>query len=123
MLKKLEIWIPSLGQEDPLEEETATHSSIPAWKIPRAEEPGGLPSVGLQRVERDWAPEHGYTTSALSTRMYPAFQVHLSDPWSFVWLPQPQSSLLHELVKFHCLFCFTISTYNHFFILSFVFVI
>ena len=53
MLKKLEIWIPSLGHEDPLEEETATHSSIPAWKIPRAEEPGGLPSMGSQRVERD----------------------------------------------------------------------
>ena len=35
-----EIWVPSLGWEDPLEEEVATHSSVPAWKIPRTEESG-----------------------------------------------------------------------------------
>ena len=35
-----EMWVPSLGQEDPLEKEIATHSSILAWKIPRTEEPG-----------------------------------------------------------------------------------
>ena len=38
------------GQEDPLEKEMATHSRILAWEIPWAEEPGGLPSMGLQRV-------------------------------------------------------------------------
>ena len=38
-----ETWVRSLGQEDPLEKEMATHSSIPAWKIPWTEEPGGLP--------------------------------------------------------------------------------
>ena len=37
-----ETWVRSLGQEDPLEKEMATHSSILAWKIPRTEEPGGL---------------------------------------------------------------------------------
>ena len=42
--------VQSLGQEDPLEEGTATHSSILAWKIPRTEEPGGLQSAGSQRV-------------------------------------------------------------------------
>ena len=42
-----------LGQEDPLEEEMATYSSILAWRIPWTEEPGGLQSVGLQRGERD----------------------------------------------------------------------
>ena len=41
------------SQEDPLEKEMATHSSILAWKIPWAEEPGGLQSVGLQRVRHD----------------------------------------------------------------------
>ena len=46
---------PSLGQEDPLEEEMATHSSIIAWKIPWTEEPSGLQSLGLQRVRHDWA--------------------------------------------------------------------
>ena len=40
----------SLGQEDPLEEEMATHSNILAWKIPWTEEPGGLQSMGSQRV-------------------------------------------------------------------------
>ena len=42
--------VPSLGREDPLEKEVATHSSIFAWKIPWTEEPGRLRSMGLQRV-------------------------------------------------------------------------
>ena len=45
----------SLGQEDPLEEEIATHSSILAWRIPWIEEPGRLQSIGSQRVRHDWA--------------------------------------------------------------------
>ena len=45
-----ETWVWSLSQEDPLEEEMATHSSIFAWRIPWTEEPGGLQSLGLQRV-------------------------------------------------------------------------
>ena len=47
-------WVWFLGQEDPLEEEMATLSSILAWKIPWTEEPGGLQSMALQRVEHDW---------------------------------------------------------------------
>ena len=43
-------WVLSLGQEDPLEKEMATHSSTLAWRIPWTEEPGGLQSTGLQRV-------------------------------------------------------------------------
>ena len=49
------MWVPSLGREGPLEEGKATHSSILAWRIPRAEEPGGLQSMGPQRVRQDWA--------------------------------------------------------------------
>ena len=45
-----ETQVLSLGQEDPLEEEMATHSSIPAWRIPWTEEPGGPQPTGLQRV-------------------------------------------------------------------------
>ena len=45
--------VQSLGQEDPLEEGMATHSSILAWKILWTEEPGGLQSMGSQRVEHD----------------------------------------------------------------------
>ena len=45
-----ETQVQSLGQEDPLEKEMATHSSILAWEIPWTEEPGGLQSIGLQRI-------------------------------------------------------------------------
>ena len=45
-----ETWVGSLGREDPLEKEMATLSSTLAWKIPWMEEPGGLQSMGLQRV-------------------------------------------------------------------------
>ena len=48
-----ETWVQSLGQEDPLEKEMATHSSTLAWKIPWTEKPGRLQSVGSQRVGHD----------------------------------------------------------------------
>ena len=47
------MWVQSLGQEEPLEEGMATHSSILAWRIPWTEEPGGLWSMGLQGVGHD----------------------------------------------------------------------
>ena len=50
--------IPSLGQEDPLEEEMASQSSIFAWRIPWTEEPGRLQSMGSQRVRHDLVTEH-----------------------------------------------------------------
>ena len=46
--------VQSLGQEDPLEKGKATHCNILAWRIPWAEEPDGLQSLGLQRVGHDW---------------------------------------------------------------------
>ena len=48
-----ETWVPSPGWEDPLEEEMATPSSIPGWKIPWAEESGGLPSMDSKKVRHD----------------------------------------------------------------------
>ena len=48
-----ETWVRSLGQEDPLEKGMATHSSILVWRIPWAEETGGLKSMGSQRVGHD----------------------------------------------------------------------
>ena len=48
-----ETLVQSLGLEDPLEKGMATHSSILAWRIPGAEEPGGLPSMGSHRVGHD----------------------------------------------------------------------
>ena len=52
-MQETRVW--SLGQEDPLEKERATHSSILAWEIPGTEEPGGPQSTGLQRLRNNWA--------------------------------------------------------------------
>ena len=53
VMREIQVW--SLGREDPLEKEMATHSSILAWTILWIEEPGKLQSMGLQRVSHDWA--------------------------------------------------------------------
>ena len=50
-----ETQVRALGQEDPLEQELATYSSILAWRISWTEEPGGLQSMGSRRVGHDWA--------------------------------------------------------------------
>ena len=49
-----ETQVRSLGWEDPMEKEMATHSSIPAWRIPWIEEPGRLQAMGSQRVGHNW---------------------------------------------------------------------
>ena len=49
--------VQPLGHEDPLDKEMATHSSILAWEIPWTEEPGGLQTMGLQKVTQDLATE------------------------------------------------------------------
>ena len=59
MQETQDTWVGSLGQEDPLEEEMATHSSILAWKILWTEEPGREPqSMGSQTVRHNWATQH-----------------------------------------------------------------
>ena len=58
-----EMWVQSPGQEDPLEEEIETQSSVLAWKIPYAEEPGRLQTMRSQRVGHDWAHTHTHTQS------------------------------------------------------------
>ena len=60
-----ETWVSSLGQEDPLEKELAAYSSILAWKIPWTKEPGGLRSMGSQRIRHD-----------LMTKPPPPFYIH-----------------------------------------------
>ena len=61
-----ESWVQSLGREDPLEKEMATHSSTLAWKIPWTEEPSRLQSVGSQRVGHDWATSLHFFTNPCS---------------------------------------------------------
>ena len=53
MQEMQEIQVQSLGQEDPLEEDMATHSTILSWRIPRTEEPGRLQSIGSQKIKHD----------------------------------------------------------------------
>ena len=55
-VQEIQVW--SLGQEDALEEEMATHSSTLTWEMPWTEEPGRLQSMGLQRVRHDWVHAH-----------------------------------------------------------------
>ena len=54
-----ETWVRSLDREDPLQEETATHSSILAWKIPWTEEPGRLQSMGSQESDMTVHADNG----------------------------------------------------------------
>ena len=117
-----ETWVWSLGREDPLEKEMATHSSTLAWKIPWTEEDGGLQCTGSQRVGHDWA-----TSLSLSA----FFIVQLSHPyrttgktialtrWTFVgkvmsllfnmlsrlviaFFPKEQASLNFMAVSYNC---------------------
>ena len=56
-MQETQMWVRSLGREDPLEKEMATYSSILAWEVPWTEEPGRLQSMGSQRVGHDLATE------------------------------------------------------------------
>ena len=58
----LETWVRSLGWEDPLEKGMATHSSVLAWRVPWTEEPDGLQSIGLKRVNTPDTHIIGLTT-------------------------------------------------------------
>ena len=63
MPKTQEIWVQFLGREDPLEEGTATHSSILAWRIPWTEEPGRLQSIGCKELDDRARMHAGYCES------------------------------------------------------------
>ena len=63
-----ETQVRSLGREDPLEEGMATHPSILAWEIPWTEEPGGLQSKGLQRVQHDLVTNNSLQISTTQGR-------------------------------------------------------
>ena len=79
-----EIQVPSLGWEDPLEKEMATHSSILAWKIPWTEEPGPW---GRKRVRRD-----------LATKPLPPLPQFLKDELVLFYWSQPVAKLLQEIL-------------------------
>ena len=79
-----ETWIQSLGLEDPLEKEMATHSSTFAWKIPWMEESGGLQSMGSQRVGHDWATSFhlkSYIDKDYKNRYEPELYADKEETW------------------------------------------
>ena len=107
-----EMWVQSLGQEDPLEKGMATHSTILAWRIPWPEEPGGLRSMGLQRVRHDWATHTlTFVGSFYNGRWFFHHFLFLTSSWfmctqslSFVWLFDPMhcrlsGSSIHEILQ------------------------
>ena len=63
------------GREDPLEKETATHSSILAWEIPWTEEPGGLQSKGPQESNMTWRVNHDHHISAVTAAKWIPFRL------------------------------------------------
>ena len=72
-LPAMQMWFRSLGQEDPLQKEMATHSSILAWETPRTEEPGRLQPVVLPRVR------YGWTSNATSTASLVYRLIHIRE--------------------------------------------
>ena len=88
MVKRLptvrKTWVQSLGWEDLLEKEMATHSSTLAWKIPRTEEPGRLQSMALQRVRHDRATSLSVYSNSSSVGL----------PIRLEWVPDLHSSEL-----------------------------
>ena len=93
------------GSEDPLETGMATHSSILAWRIPWMEDPGGLQSMGLQRVGHNWVTEPFHfdfpnfcTFSSLSFLLKNWTHSFLSPPFS--WKPLSNIAKNHRLITF-----------------------
>ena len=100
-----EIWVRSLGGEDPLEEDTATHSSILAWRILWTEEPSELQSMGSQRVRHNWSDQvcararahtHTISKSKLFT-IFIALKFVRNYSWhnlqlniKMLWVPEPE---------------------------------
>ena len=95
--------VPFLGWEDPLEKGMATHSSILDWRIPWTEEPGGLQSMGPQRVGHDWATN----TPILSLKMSPVLQFREILLWErslvFFLLAASNKSFLLLIIAWLCL--------------------
>ena len=87
-MQETHAWL--LSWEDPLEKGKATHSSVLAWRIPWTEEPGGLQSMGLQRVGHDWATSNLHQPSVLPLGHLPGERGHHECMWdprlhSLVW--------------------------------------
>ena len=104
--------VRSLGQEEPLEKETATHSSIRAWRIPWPEELGRLQSTGLQRVGHDWATSLHFTSrrrSVSNVQFASSFWTSVNTHWRlWAWRSRAWETPSHRhlcLSTSSCFYC------------------
>ena len=117
MQETQETWIWSLGQEEPLEEEMATHSSILAWRIPWTEKSGGLQPRGSQRVGHDWAgtsvhPWPLASWSRLKVRLSDNFLLHENQVWM---ARKPPDFVLNPDQWYFLLMCVCVCIYIYIF--------
>ena len=105
-----ETWVPYLSQEDPLEEEMATHPSILAWRILWTEEPGGLQSTGSQRVGHDWVTNtftlsiiHNHPLQSIPNYFKAPVISTASSPWLVTIISSQSATHLHDKTSFSCL--------------------
>ena len=87
-----------LGQEDPLEEEMAVHSSILAWRTPWTEEPGGLQSMGPQTVGHDWARKR----TRVHTHTHTHTHTHVPIYWTNIWMNHSKPITIANLLSSGC---------------------
>ena len=97
----LETWVQSLGREDPLEEKMATHSSVLAWRIPCTEEPGGLQSIGSQRVGHNWVTNTFTLIFIFLNLLLPLEKTITLYWWVTYW--KVCDSQVYSLMNFHTL--------------------
>ena len=116
-----EMWVWSLGQNDPLEKEMTVHSSILAWEDPWTEAPGGLQCMGSQRVGHDWATKqqqqvtlgfiiHNVNLSQ-SRLISPEHCPEVNPPWSSLHLKNPTGFLMGPFFICYNLDCSTHAIY------------
>ena len=87
-----ETQVRSLGWEDPLEKEMATHSSTLAWRIPWREEPGRLQSTGLQRVRHNWATSRHFSLRLPFQEIFPRLMIF----WLYFLTFTPHPTLFYK---------------------------
>ena len=95
-MQETQIWF--LSWENPLEKRMATHSSILVWRIPWTEEPGGLQSIGLQRVGHDWATDNHSLTQLVmgfpgGSMVKNRSAVEETRVWSLGWEDPPEKEM------------------------------
>ena len=96
-----ETQVQSLGWENPLEKGMVTHSSILTWRIPWTEEPGGLPSIGSQRLRHNWSNLSGSINRTWSFLMVQWLRIHLATQGTRVQTLGPERSHMAWRSKAH----------------------